>query len=931
MNGTARPCLDAALELLGLGYWPVAIYPAAVIIGRRMMKGKEPIGSSWGAERWSESKLRRTFAANPGAGVGICFGPGRAPGGRWLLDLEGDGPRAADSLAIVLGADRDLGTPSWNSRRGTHNLFGLDEDDASRLLHNLSAAGARECRGVGAGVWHLVQLPDLEWRVGGYKDDGAVKQLQSVVPPTAGEDGVSRAWRRGPDMPVATLPGRAFDVLADLEGAVRRRARPDGAPAAAATHRRDRVDAYAIGALEDECNAVENTPQGSRNDRLNEAAFKLGTLVGAGVLSRPEAEDALAAAARRAGLGEAEIRATIRSGLDDGEKRPRDLSGVGSNGRSHGWPPGENGQRAREAATNDREVKDERPEIVISHEEHRNVDEAVAALKAAPLLFQRGGALVTILADCKPTPKRHDPTRPPGSLRIALLPNAQIRRLLTVHARWMESRKGGLVTAHPPASIVDELATLGAWPEIRPIEGITETPTLRPDGSLIGSPGYDEETGLWFAPNGKFPAIPDRPTLADAQLARDGLYEVVEDFPFAGPEHKATWLAALLTPLARWAIDGPCPMFLFDGNCSGTGKTKLCDIVAILATGREMPRGDYPADQDEMQKMLLSVAMAADRLILFDNVPTGFNIGGSALDRALTARTMKGRILGKTQMTPELSVDVVFYATGNNLGLQGDSLRRVAPCRLETEEQHPEEREDFKIGKGCPCGCKGDLLAHVKRIRGPLVSAALTILRAYVVAGRPDQRLTPMDYGAWCGLIRNAVKWVTGVDPCEGRRELVANDEETNVSRGLVTAWKALCLAEAKGGSMSVAEALAILEKDPDRHPELRAIFSAWSKDGRPPPSRVIGHRFKKIRGRNIGGRKLDCSFSAGIRKWFVSEVGATDPQPDGAFGADGASPNPSAGEARGANSSRERTAAEAPKPPKTPGIDFRVNDWDAF
>ena len=104
-----------------------------------------------------------------------------------------------------------------------------------------------------------------------------------------------------------------------------------------------------------------------------------------------------------------------------------------------------------------------------------------------------------------------------------------------------------------------------------------------------------------------------------------------------------------------------------------------------------MPRGTYPDDQDEMQKILFSVAMAGDRLMLFDNVGTGFSIGGSALDRAVTARTVKGRILGRSEMTSELPMNVVFFVTGNNLGIKGDALRRVVPCRLETTEEHPED------------------------------------------------------------------------------------------------------------------------------------------------------------------------------------------------------------------------------------------------
>lgn len=576
-----------------------------------------------------------------------------------------------------------------------------------------------------------------------------------------------------------------------------------------------------------------------------------------------------------------------------------------------------------------------RPDIIVTTEEHLAVNEAVEALRGAPRLFQRGGSLVTILAECRPTPKRHDPTRPPGSLRIAVLPNPQIRLLMSQHARWWRFAKGKgddaeAVPITPPGAIVDEVATLGVWPGIRPIEGLTECPTLRPDGSLVDTPGYDDDTGLWYEPSGEFPAVSARPTLEDARAAVAILYELVADFPFSDDQYRATWLAAMLTPLGRWGIDGPCPMFLFDANTPGTGKSKLCDLIAIVTTGREMPRGDYPAESDEMQKMLLSAVMGGDRLLMFDNVPTGFAIGGSALDRALTARTMKGRILGKSQMTPELPVDVVFYATGNNLGLRGDALRRVVPCRLETVEERPEERRDFRLTKGCPCGCRGDLLSHAKRARGRLAAAGLTILRAYVEAGRPDQDLTPMDFPAWSGLIRNAVHWATGVDPCAGRKDLIANDEETGQHRAIVDGWKALCESVGKDG-VTAAEAVLEIERNGANHPAIRDVFAGWARDGKLPSSRSVGNHLNKIKGRTIGGKRLDCAPYAGNRLWFVKAVPTHG---FGGSGGSGGSAFPATSRENGSHNYVSTQGAsqgqvgkpEPPEPPEPPRSD--VPDW---
>ena len=92
----------------------------------------------------------------------------------------------------------------------------------------------------------------------------------------------------------------------------------------------DRQTAYAKSALLQELARVAMAPEGGRNNALNDAAFRVGTLVGAGELDRAEVSDQLAVAAVRAGLGEAEARRTIASGLGAGAAKPRvlpDLNG----------------------------------------------------------------------------------------------------------------------------------------------------------------------------------------------------------------------------------------------------------------------------------------------------------------------------------------------------------------------------------------------------------------------------------------------------------------------------------------------------------------------------------------------------------------------------------------------------------------------------
>ncbi|MBF0261982.1 MAG: AAA family ATPase [Magnetococcales bacterium] len=81
---------------------------------------------------------------------------------------------------------------------------------------------------------------------------------------------------------------------------------------------------YAEAALDGIVSDLLASP-GGRNEALNKAAFQCGTLVGAGLLDRAEAESRLTEGAREIGLLPDEIRSTIRSGIESGIKHPREL------------------------------------------------------------------------------------------------------------------------------------------------------------------------------------------------------------------------------------------------------------------------------------------------------------------------------------------------------------------------------------------------------------------------------------------------------------------------------------------------------------------------------------------------------------------------------------------------------------------------------
>lgn len=85
-------------------------------------------------------------------------------------------------------------------------------------------------------------------------------------------------------------------------------------------------DAYIERAIQLELDETASVPMGAgRNNRLNQAAFSLGTLVGAGAVSESEARALLQDVARGWGRDWAKCCKTIENGLSNGIKQPRQI------------------------------------------------------------------------------------------------------------------------------------------------------------------------------------------------------------------------------------------------------------------------------------------------------------------------------------------------------------------------------------------------------------------------------------------------------------------------------------------------------------------------------------------------------------------------------------------------------------------------------
>src|SRR5512135_2424669 len=153
-----------------------------------------------------------------------------------------------------------------------------------------------------------------------------------------------------------------------------------------------------------------------------------------------------------------------------------------------------------------------------------------------------------------------------------------------------------------------------------------------------------------------------------------------------------------------------------------------------------------------------------------------------------------------------------------------------------------------------------------------LAMHALLILRAYHVAGRPTPSPKPKPMGGfegWSDMVRRAVHWASGCDPCATKAEAKSTDKTASQLPGLIEGWARLCRS-AGADSLSVAQALKLLENHPSEHELLYALLTESTRDGRLPTPNSLGNLLGKIRGRTHSGRSLERIESYGVNRWFV-------------------------------------------------------------
>ena len=386
------------------------------------------------------------------------------------------------------------------------------------------------------------------------------------------------------------------------------------------------------------------------------------------------------------------------------------------------------------------EVKIPEGTINVTTRIHEVANESIAVI--APEVFQRNGVLCEVVKAERVT-------------FISDLETTRIQDLMSQKSKFCRTDDKGLVAQAAPLTIAAVLHSRRTHDAVRVLEAVTTAPIFLADGSILQARGYNAQARVFLEPSVSVD-VPDEPTHADAVAVGAVFQDLLCDFAFAEPADFSSWLAGLLSPLVKAATsNAPAPLICVSASSPGAGKTLLIDIASRIITGGAAEVRPYnPRDPSEWGKRLTAFIKAASPVSVFDNC--NGPIGDEGLDRLITSSTWSDRILGASD-APALPNVTTWLATGNNIEPQGDTVRRVLLCRIEVMTERPQERHGFK---------RPELADYALEHRSELLSAALTLLRAYHCAGRPVQRLPSWgSFTAWSQLIRGAITWSGLADP----------------------------------------------------------------------------------------------------------------------------------------------------------------------
>lgn len=471
-----------------------------------------------------------------------------------------------------------------------------------------------------------------------------------------------------------------------------------------------------------------------------------------------------------------------------------------------------------------------------------------------PAALQRDGELVRVLADAR-------------GVSVRTLGKDALMDLVAQAAEWIKARRTKEGTEYdntfPPQAVINALAGRADWSGVPELKGIVNAPVYVGDGRWVQTPGYDPDSGLYYASN---IVIDDAaPTPERVKWALYIVFdELLGDFPFKDDASRAHALALFLLPFVRHIIDGPTPLHAGDAPVAGTGKGLLIKACTLAGAGGELTSLAVGHDDDEMRKRLTSLFQRGALIINLDNLAGRLN--SSSLAAALTEHIWEDRVLGATA-TVRTPIRAIWTATANNIEPSDEIARRMVWIRMDANTERPWERTGFR---------HSNLLQWATKYRTELVTAAMILINNWVAKGEPKGNYVKGSYEQWAPVMG-------GILDAAGVSGFLANEHELfAASVNDIALWAAFVEAWAEKHRETWVNGKALMEiashSDEATLPEnagqgiLDDLLGPGNMQSR---SSKLGRQLARMNGRVFGEWKIvRGSVIKGSQQWRLSYVG---------------------------------------------------------
>ena len=365
---------------------------------------------------------------------------------------------------------------------------------------------------------------------------------------------------------------------------------------------------------------------------------------------------------------------------------------------------------------------------------------------------------------------------PPPQMILRILNQADILSIVERYIVFQKFTPSGPKNVGVPSPVLDTLLC-GSNHKAPSVRGLINHPLVVSKNQVINDSGLDRESGLFYTGHTWSDLKPYSRKEARAALVRirDMLFP---EFQFKEDLDRDVALAMLFTAIQRRVLP-IAPGFALMAHIQSSGKTTLARVIHLVTAGREMPVVSFPeGDETEAEKRVISILKNSPSMVVLDNLTDGITFQSGTLARAITAPTIRGRLLGESREI-EAPTNTLWVLTGNNISLGADEATRWLPVWLDAKTVRPHQRQ-FK---------NTDLCQYVFSIRDQVIRDVIGVVWGYL---KEPKQLTPKTrFVDWDRMVRQSLMWAGASDVQDAIDSALANSGTAQADAAALT-----CLLE---------------------------------------------------------------------------------------------------------------------------------------